>query len=784
MKKFLCIIACLLAVFAFSACNDGNQPDSTRPTRVAITLDLNGGEVEGGTSHTAVIGENLILPTPTKYGYDFYCWTYKGEEVSLSPFNISEYSVTLTAEWIRSQCDVTLDLDGGALANGELLSYKVRYGESITLPTPTKVGFDFGGWLFNSGVIDLNPFSIENLFEMTLKAKWTAKRYTVNVDFDGGELIANGQTSTSATIEQTYNQLLNLPVPSKKGYVFAGYSFNGVKIESPVWNIDVNNPTIKVLWEPISVRYTLVADGAELSATSGAINYGSSTASIKSIIPVKVGYNFNGWLVDGKSLEDAWSYLPTGSSVSLIASFVPKQYKVTLNPESGALSGTTEFDLTYGEVYTLPVPTPSANKAFIGWKIKGTNTLVSTFSGYSIYYYDYFGELVAEYVDAQEKYVVFIHLDGTVEKLAIRGEGEMSTDEIPKPHKLAGREVVWDRSDEEIITLTETTEIKATVNRVHRYVVKFMSGGLELISELYEYGSTITLPGEEHEKVKKDGYKFIGWSFSSSDKQNYINGEYEWNFADTVKLYSVYSPLTYTITYDYSSIPVEITLYRGNEQVSNKQQVVFKSDYELYTVKVAGDLFTVKWTYDGTEVAYSGAWNIASDVSLVAVIDKYNPISISVNLNVNGGTGNSFATLTLGKQMSALVAAPTAPEGKKLVGYTYKDKFYALSDIWDVVNYDSTPLIAEYEDVEQLNIVNVKIDLNGGSGSTRAQIEIGKALSTMYPKPTAPIGYKLTGFIYKGKFYALTDIWDVEDYTGSYLIAQYEDDNAFWGPTV
>ena len=52
------------------------------------------------------------------------------------------------------------------------------------------------------------------------------------------------------------------------------------------------------------------------------------------------------------------------------------------------------------------------------------------------------------------------------------------------------------------------------------------------------------------------------------------------------------------------------------------------------------------------------------------------------------------------------------------------------------------------------------------------------------PKPTAANGYKLTGFIYNGKFYAMNDVWDVLDYDGSYLIAQYEEDTNDWGPLV
>ncbi|MBO5927124.1 MAG: InlB B-repeat-containing protein, partial [Clostridia bacterium] len=716
--------------------------------------------------------------------YDFYCWTYKGEEISLSPFEITEYSATLKANWVRKQCTVTLDLDGGSLLDGQPSTYRVRYGESTTLPSPTKVGYTFGGWLFNSGVIDFNPFNIENLFEMTVKAKWVAKTYSINLDFNGGELIENGQAVTGVTIERAFNQVLNLPVPSKQGYVFAGYTFNGQAFNSPVWNIEATNPTLEAVWDPISVTYTLVANGAELDVKGGIINFGSSTDTIKSIIPIKKGYNFIGWKVNGESIGDIWNYYPTGSSVSVVASFSPKSYKVTLNPKSGTLLGETEFDLTYGEVYTLPVPTPIEGEDFIGWKIQQTDTLVSTHSGYTVYGYDYSGELTAEYVQSQKKYLIFIHLDGSIEKVEIPSEGELTEDDIPTPKGLTGHEVVWDVSTEEIITATETIEIKAIVNKAHSYIVKFMSGGLELFTKWYQYGSVITLPTEEHENVAKEGYKFLGWSFSSSDKENYISGEYEWTFADTVKLYSVYSPLSYTITYDLTSIPVECSLYKDNEQVSNRQEVLFKSDYELCSVKVEGDLFTVKWLFNGTEIPNTGAWSIASNVTLVAAIDEYKPISISVNVDVNGGTGNSFATITLGKQMSTLTTAPTPLAGKRLTGYKYKDKFYALTDIWDVITYDSEPLVAQYEDIEQLNVVTVRIDLNGGSGASRAQIEIGKPLSTMYPKPTAKIGYKLTGFIYKDKFYALTDIWDVEDYSGAYLVAQYEDDNAFWGPTV
>ena len=125
---------------------------------------------------------------------------------------------------------------------------------------------------------------------------------------------------------------------------------------------------------------------------------------------------------------------------------------------------------------------------------------------------------------------------------------------------------------------------------------------------------------------------------------------------------------------------------------------------------------------------------------------------------------------------------PTPPKGYELVGFKYRDKIYALDDVWDVLDYDGIPLVVQYEKLAEEVVVN--LDLNGGSGSLKAKIKIGSQLTTMLPKPTAQNGYKLTGFIYNGKFYALNDVWDVLDYDGSVLIAQYEEDSADWGPEI
>ena len=776
MKKLLLIIAVICMAVFVSACKEPSDP---APTRVAVTLDLDGGVIEGGVSHTVSIGENLILNTPTKYGFDFVGWSHDGKIVSLAPFTIEKYSVTLKAEWSVKPCTVTLDLCGGVLDSGASQTYVVNVGETVQIPTPSKVGYDFGGWLYNSGAISFAPFTIEQVYDMTIKAKWVAKTYSVTLDFNGGVAKIGGENKTSHSLSQTFGQVFDFPHPEKSGYEFAGYSVNGELLSESIWSVAVDNPVAVAVWSPVKVAYTLVADGATLLIKGGIINYGDSTESIKAIVPVKKGYNFLGWKVNGVFIGDTFEYLPTSTSkVNLVAEFSPKTYALTLNAGDGTLQGSAQISLNYGGEYTLPIAVAPSGREFLGWKTS-SGDLVSSPSGYCVYNYDYQGELIAEYTDI--KYLVFIHIDGSIEKVEILGEGELTEESIPTPKSKLGYSIAWELPIEDILQITETTEILAVIEYACSYNAIFKNGGRELFSYKYEYNDVITLPNAEHQGVAMSGYNFLGWSLSQNDKENYFNGEFKWEFTSNVNLYAVYQASDYTITYDYSNIKVDCTLYNGEEPVINRQTVTYDSEYTLYTLEVADDLVTVVWTYNGEELT-SSIWNIASDVTLVAKPVTYKNVEISVNVDVNGGTGNPYGTVVLGKPLSQLTVEPTPPTNYKLSGYKYRDKVYALSDIWDVLDYGGEPLIAQYQMVDV--IITVNIDLNGGKGYVHAKIQVGKTLTTISPKPTAANGYNLTGFIYNGKFYAMNDVWDVYDYDGSYLIAQYEDDSDKWGPFV
>ena len=92
---------------------------------------------------------------------------------------------------------------------------------SVTLPTPTKTGYTFGGWYSDSnlntkvgnGGVSYTPTGTLNLY-----AKWTANSYNVTLNDNGG---SGGSGSVSAT----YGSAMPTPIvlPTREGYVFQGY---------------------------------------------------------------------------------------------------------------------------------------------------------------------------------------------------------------------------------------------------------------------------------------------------------------------------------------------------------------------------------------------------------------------------------------------------------------------------------------------------------------------------------------------------------------------------------
>ncbi len=155
--------------------------DENAPTEYQITfVDYNGAELQ---KTMVSVGETPSCPAPSrdadaKYTYTFSGWAPKIEAVSKN----ASYRATYTST--PRTYTVTYEKDGGEIENeANYASY--TYGTSLTLPIPTKAGFDFDGWYSDSEFIQkVAEISNGTTGDKTVYAKWNSsvKYQLISVD--------------------------------------------------------------------------------------------------------------------------------------------------------------------------------------------------------------------------------------------------------------------------------------------------------------------------------------------------------------------------------------------------------------------------------------------------------------------------------------------------------------------------------------------------------------------------------------------------------------------------
>jgi uncharacterized repeat protein (TIGR02543 family) len=118
-------------------------------------------------------------------------------------------------------------------ANGtQATAVQAKSGDSIKLPKPERWHYTFAGWYDG----DKHVGNAGDMYVVTknvmLKAKWTAAKYNVHLNANGGKLAKQ----KVKTIKKNYGAKLgNLTKPTRKGYAFKGWytnKHNGSKVSS------------------------------------------------------------------------------------------------------------------------------------------------------------------------------------------------------------------------------------------------------------------------------------------------------------------------------------------------------------------------------------------------------------------------------------------------------------------------------------------------------------------------------------------------------------------------
>lgn len=94
---------------------------------------------------------------PTRAGYKFAGWYTDKDCTDGNEFDLSKAKgdVTVYAKWEKGY-SISYNLDGGTLPDGAVTSY--ISSEGVTLPTPTKEGYEFVGWSSDFVSVDYNEY--------------------------------------------------------------------------------------------------------------------------------------------------------------------------------------------------------------------------------------------------------------------------------------------------------------------------------------------------------------------------------------------------------------------------------------------------------------------------------------------------------------------------------------------------------------------------------------------------------------------------------------------------
>ena len=157
--------------------------------------------------------------------------TFTDNQVVLNLTKIVYYEVVMYAKWSAISYEVTLDKNDGTSATTTSIYYDSNTF-SPAISSPTRTGYDFDGWYYGeTKVLDNNSNLVNNVSNftdgsgnwthssnVTLKAKWTPKNYTITLDSNEGNY---GLNSTTFTFGSNTTNLAN--IPTKVGYEFDGW---------------------------------------------------------------------------------------------------------------------------------------------------------------------------------------------------------------------------------------------------------------------------------------------------------------------------------------------------------------------------------------------------------------------------------------------------------------------------------------------------------------------------------------------------------------------------------
>lgn len=236
----------------------------------------------------------------------------------------------------------------------------------ITLPVPTRAGYEFGGWFlssdFSGAAQTTIPAGTNN--NVYVYAKWI-KTYNITYHLGGG---INAEDNPTEFNERTLP--LTLKAPTRDGFTFGGWYQNPAYSGNQMTTIDAGtekNVSLWAKWNAIEYSVSYVLNGGTNSDQNVA-KYSILDTPVKLYNPTRDGYLFEGWFASSDFSGERMTYLSKDNlgDVTLHAKW-SLAYTITYNTNGGFNDGRNPSVFTENtETFTL-FEAEKVNYSFLGW---------------------------------------------------------------------------------------------------------------------------------------------------------------------------------------------------------------------------------------------------------------------------------------------------------------------------------------------------------------------------------------------------------------------------------
>ena len=233
---------------------------------------------------------------------------------------------------------VTFDADGGTLAEGVATEAISLAGCYLSLPTPTKEGYNFKGWRIGDVLYAPESSAAPIFCDVTAKAEWEIQVFSVQFVDQNDEILKKENVP--------YGSAATAPdAPMVEHYTFSA------------WDVDFSvvtaDMTVKAVYVPLLYTVTFDADGGELPEGFAATANPQSGSEFELPVPTKYGYEFVGWMrADAEEDTVLASPVTIASDLTLKAVWVQNLFTVTFLDMNGNVLKKEEVER--GHMATAP----------------------------------------------------------------------------------------------------------------------------------------------------------------------------------------------------------------------------------------------------------------------------------------------------------------------------------------------------------------------------------------------------------------------------------------------